>query len=265
MDNLAYYHYASVYKGNLNSPETWKAIGDWLDENTGGLLEDACDNIALPPDAVLALYSTLYLQGQWSDGFNKADNEEGLFHGPSGDRNVTYMNKKLAVMQYYWGNTFGAVSLALGNGSRMWLILPDEGLSTGDVLSDGQYLRMLSGEWENSGTYQVNLSMPKFDITSSRDLTSGLKEMGVTDVFTPGKADFTAITGDVPVGLAEADQVVRVQVDEQGVKAAAIIGLPGATSPEPPEEIVDFILNRPFIFVISSSSVPLFVGTVQEP
>ena len=265
LDNLAYHYYASVYKGEMGSKKMNSAIGAWLNENTGGLLKNAADNINLSPDTVLALYSTLYLQGKWQEEFSKADNTEGIFHAPTGDRNVTYMNKKLEIMQYYWGDTFGTVSLSLKNGSRMWLILPDEGVSTDDVLSGGQYLRMVSGEWENCGAYKVNLAMPKFDITSERDLKRGLEEMGVTDVFTPGKADFSAITGEVPVFLTGANQVVRVQVDEQGVKAAAYIELPGGTSLQPPDEIVDFILDRPFIFVISSSSVPLFVGTVNEP
>ena len=53
--------------------------------------------------------------------------------------------------------------------------------------------------------------------------------------------------------------------DEQGVKAAAYIEIPGAGAAAPPEEIIDFILDRPFLFVITSNSLPLFAGTVNEP
>ena len=69
--------------------------------------------------------------------------------------------------------------------------------------------------------------------------------MGVTDVFNEGAANFSEITGDVPIFLTAANQSVRVQIDEEGVKAAAYIEFPGATSPEPPKEIIDFILDRP--------------------
>jgi UDP-N-acetylmuramoyl-L-alanyl-D-glutamate--2,6-diaminopimelate ligase len=34
---------------------------------------------------------------------------------------------------------------------------------------------------------------------------------------------------------------------------------------EPPEEIIDFILDRPFIFAIITESIPLFMGTVNTP
>ena len=93
----------------------------------------------------------------------------------------------------------------------------------------------------------------------------GLQEMGVTDVFNEGAANFSEITGDVPIFLTAANQSVRVQIDEEGVKAAAYIEFPGATSPEPPKEIIDFILDRPFIFAITTDSIPLFMGTVNNP
>jgi serine protease inhibitor len=56
-----------------------------------------------------------------------------------------------------------------------------------------------------------------------------------------------------------------VQIDEEGVKAAAYIEFPGPTSPMPPEEIIDFILDRPFIFAITTDNIPLFMGTVNNP
>ena len=176
------------------------------------------------------------------------------------------MNKKLAQMHYYYGDQFSAVALSLKNGSRMWFILPDEGYTTADVLADGQYMQMvLQQNWENTKWMKVNLSVPKFDVNSTMDLKEGLQKMGITDVFNEGAANFSGITGDVPIFLTAANQSVRVQIDEEGVKAAAYIEFPGATSPEPPKEIIDFILDRPFLFAITTDSIPLFMGTVNNP
>ena len=169
-------------------------------------------------------------------------------------------------MNYYWGETFSAVALSLKNGSMMWFILPDEGYTTADVLADEAYMQMvLQQNWENKKWMMVNLSVPKFDVSSSIQLKDGLQEMGVTDVFSEGVADFSAITGDVPIFLTAANQSVRVEIDEEGVKAAAYIEIPGAGSAAPPDEIIDFILDRPFIFAITTNSIPLFMGTVNNP
>ena len=55
-------------------------------------------------------------------------------------------------------------------------------------------------------------------------------------------------------------------VDEEGVTAAAytVILAPGASMP--PEEEVDFVLDRPFLFAITGvDNLPLFVGLVNRP
>ena len=266
MDNLAYYYYASVYRGDLGSRKINNAIGAWLNNNTGGLLKNASKNINLSPDTILALYSTIYFQAKWQNQFNQSNNTDDVFHAPDGDKTATFMNKKLAQMNYYYGDQFSAVALSLKNGSQMWFILPDEGYTTADVLADGQYMQMvLHQDWKNTKWMKVNLSVPKFDVNSTMDLKDGLQEMGVTDVFSEATSNFSEITADVPVYLTAANQSVRVQIDEEGVKAAAYIEFPGATSPEPPEEIIDFVLDRPFIFAITTDSIPLFMGTVNNP
>lgn len=265
MDNLAYYYYASVYEGKMGSKKMNKAVSAWLEKNTGGLLKTSTDKINLSPETVLALYSTIYLRGTWHEEFKKSDNTKGMFHSSVGDQTVTYMNQKEMTMTYYWADNFSAVCKTMKNGTSMWFILPDEGVSTEDLLTDGQYMQMLCGQWESYGEYKVNLTVPKFDISGGVQLRQGLMEMGLTDVFDPAKADFSAITSDTPVYLTAADQKVRVIIDEEGVKAAAYIEIPGAGAAQPPEDIVDFVVDRPFLFAITGSSVPLFIGSIDQP
>lgn len=265
-DALGYHYYASVYQGDLGSTKINKDIAAWINNNTGNFLEDRTKGIALSPESVMALYSTLYFQAKWSDEFSESKNTEDVFHAPEGDTRAVYMNKKLEQMDYYWGETFSAVNLWLKNGSSMWFILPDEGKTVNDVLSDGNYMEMvLSNQWEDSKYMKVNLSVPKFDVTSTTDLSEGLKDMGVTDVFTEGAADFSELTADSPIYLTGANQSVRVQIDEEGVKAAVYFEMKGAGSAAPPEEIIDFVLDRPFLFVIEKENVPLFAGCVNYP
>lgn len=269
MDNLAYHYYASVYQYDLGSERADKAIGEWLNKNTGGLLKDSTDKINLPQETVLALYSTLYFQAKWSDEFDSKNNTDSIFHGTDGDTTAEFMNKKLYQMYYYWHDNYSAVQLSLKNGSSMWFILPDEGKTTADVLNDGTYGKMISSGsseegWENKKYMKVNLSVPKFDISSTLNLKDGLEKMGVTGVFDMRTSDFSAITSDTPVFISAVNQSAKIEVDEKGVKAAVYIELPGAGSAMPPEEITDFILDRPFVFVITKGELPLFTGVVNN-
>ena len=109
-----------------------------------------------------------------------------IFHTPGGDVTTTFMNKQLTYGPYYWGDDFGAVSLALEDGSKMWLILPDEGLTPADLLASRNAAKLALGGWLETGaqkSLRVNLSLPKFDVGSDLHLEEALQALGVTAVF----------------------------------------------------------------------------------
>lgn len=279
MDTLAENYYTSVYQTDLGSAKGNKAIQSWLNGQTKGFLEQEVKNAGIRTEPgtfpVLGLYATVFFRAKWSDNvkFSGSMNTQGVFHATDGDRTVTYMNKKLMQTAYYWGDSFGAVALSMKDGSRMWLILPDAGKTVDAVLESGQYLELISdpdtyrGDDENGKYMKVNLSVPKFDIRAGGDLKEELQAMGVTDLFTQGTADFSgSVSGDYPVWITAVNQATRVAIDEEGVTAASYIEIPGAGAAMPPEEIIDFILDRPFLFVITNRyDLPLFAGAVNQP
>ena len=273
MDNLSYYYYASVYQGDLGTEKTNKAIARWLQNQTGGLLNKRTGEVSLTPNSMLALTSTVYFQSQWDKKFDSDDNTEKPFHTADGDVICTFMNKKLMQMNYYWAEDYGAVQLHLKNNSSMWFILPDADKTVNDVLNSADYMNMITNSEqfpkENHKWMKVNFSVPKFDISSSTDLEPALKEIGLTEeLFDPfGNNDFSAsVKSEVPVYLDSINQDTRVTIDEDGVKAASYILLNfGAGAAAPPDEIIDFILDRPFIFAITTQTVPMFIGTVNRP
>lgn len=271
MDVLAYYYYASVYQGDLGSDRTNRDIANWLNNQTGGFLKDRSGKVDLIPNSMLALVSTIYFQSQWYDQFDSKDNTQEMFHAVSGDVECTFMNADLRHMNYYWAGDYGAVQLFLENGSYMWFILPDEDKTVDDVLSGGDYMNMITqnGEFpdENHKWMKVNLSVPQFDVSASTDLKAGLQSMGLTKIFEPLGNDFSpSIDSEIPVYLDSINQDTRVVIDEEGVTAASYILLEfGAGAAMPPDEIIDFVLDRPFVFAITSDQIPLFVGTVNIP
>jgi len=188
--------------------------------------------------------------------------------------NCTFMNKKLAEMNYFWAEDYGAVQMHMKNGSSMWFILPDEDKTVDDVLSGGDYMNMvtLSDAFpkENHKWMKVNLSVPKFDVSSSVNVKEGLQQLGVSKIFDWTTNSFASTiqskSKPYPIYLDSINQDTRVKIDEKGVTAASYIELNfGAGAAEPPDEIIDFVLDRPFVFVVSREQIPLFVGTVNTP
>lgn len=271
MDVLAYYYYASVYQGDLGSRRTNQAITNWLSNETGGFLKNRSGNVELAPNSVLALASTIYFQARWNEQFDKSLNTKGPFHTASGDVDCTFMNAEEYQMYYYWAEDYGAVSLWLENGATMWFILPDADKTVDDVLRAGDYGAMITGSQtfpeENQKWMKVNLSVPRFDVSASTDLKAGLQSMGLTKIFEIYGNDFSSsIDSELPIYLNSINQDTRVKIDEEGVTAASYILLDfGAGAAEPPEEIIDFVLDRPFLFAICMDQIPMFVGAVNTP
>lgn len=270
VDLLADSYYASVFQGDLGSEEMNKALRSWINDQTGGLLKDQTQDLELDPQTVLALVSTLHYQVQWIEQFQEKENQEALFHGTAGDTTETFMRQTLLYNPYYWGEHFGAISLGLEDNGQMWLILPDEGTTPEELLSSGEvmaFLQQKPHEYENRKSLMVNLSLPKFDISSDLEISRQLKALGITDVFIPGTADFSPIIPENDGGyVSQVQHAARVAIDEEGVTAAAFTMIARCGAGMPPNEEMDFVLDRPFLFVIESQDgLPLFAGVVNQP
>ena len=269
LETLTDKYYASAFQGDLGTEEMDKLLQDWINGQTGGLLEEQAQNLHMDPATVFALASTIYYRAKWTNEFWEEANTEDVFHGTAGDVTATYMNSCLTYGPYYWGEDFGAVSLGLEDGSKMWLILPDEGLTPESILASGHALALILGnpyESENQKSLRVNLSLPKFDIVADRKLNDALKTLGITDVFVPESAEFSLIQTEDSCWLDSVDHAARVAIDEEGVTAAAYTVMMMCGAAMPPEDEMDFILNRPFLFVITSrDNLPLFAGVVNQP
>lgn len=270
VDALAEHYYASVFQGEMGSSGYNEALQNWLNEQTGGLLKEYANEVTMDPQTVLALATTVYFQAQWSDKFNEDLTEKAVFHGVGGDVDCDFMNSSGFGM-YYWGEKFSATCLSLDNAGAMYFILPDEGYTVDDLLADEQAMAFAvsPGVWENSQYVLVNLSLPKFDVSSNIDLKAGLQKLGVTDVFDETGADFTPLTPLAEreeVWVEKAEHAARVTVDEKGCTAAAYTVMLMLGGTQPPAEEVDFVLDRPFLFVLTGiDGLPLFVGVVNDP
>ena len=267
VSRLADTYYSSAFSGEPGSDEYNKMLRDWINQQTDGLLEDYASNVEMDPRMVLTLASTVNYSGKWTSPFMSNNTKQSTFHAASGDMKCDFMNA-YQMADYSWGDHFTSVSLPLENNGHMKLILPNKGYTPADLLSDKQVRNLLVsyGDYSNSKSAMVTLAIPKFDVSSTIDLSDGMKALGVTDIFDPEISDFTPLTGSSDdIYLRKAEQNTRVLIDEEGCKAASVTVMmfegKGA-----PIEYEYFTLDRPFIFeIMSETGLPLFVGIVNNP
>ena len=264
---LAEIYHASAYRGEMGSEAFNNAMRAWLDEQTGGLLKDNIASLEFTPETILSIASTVYFRAKWNGRFNAANTKQETFHAVSGDILCDYMHKSQS-MTYYWSEKFSAIKLSFEGGGGMWLILPDENISFEDLLSDSKVFELCSGaQWDDSKSIIVNLALPKFDFTSKYDLKNTFKDLGITAVFDSSESDFSPIiVNSDDVSVSQAEHTARVTIDEEGCTAVAYTVMATAGASMPPPDEIDFILDRPFMFVITGNdSSMLFIGTVARP
>lgn len=268
LETLAETYYASSYCGKMGSGSFDKALREWLDQQTGGGLRDSIEGLHLERPTLLSLVSTVFFEAEWWNAFQKEKTEQGIFYAPAGEVSCDFMSQK-EDDTYYWGERFSAVQKGLRGGCKMWFILPDEGMTPEELLSEPQTMEFLlsNGVWENKKDLSVRLVVPKFDISSETDLIEGLKNLGVTEIFDGRTADFSPLIRDTgEERISGAQHVVRVQIDEKGCSAVAYSKFDLTKDGPPLKDNIDFIVNRPFLFVITSEAgLPLFTGIVNTP
>ncbi len=255
----------SMYNADFTTDDAKNRISEWINSNTDNFIKDAVADLEFNADTFMAIVSTLYFDSEWSKAFDKEKTAPDTFFAKSGDVTVDFMNEFVEHGRVYSFSDSAAVTKWFKNGCEMVLILPNEDKTPADVIKSGEFFNLLSSSTPGT-TYDINLSLPKFDIMSDIELIEGLKSLGVTDIFDSGLADFAPLGPKNAGQVDKLQQISRITISEDSVKAASgtIIGGSWADASDPPEEI-DFKLNRPFVFMIKKGSVPLFVGTVADP
>lgn len=265
LKTLAEQYYADSFSGDFSDPGLTADMQKWLSKRTGGLLDEQISDVRLNRDDVMNILTTVYFSARWMDEFYPGNNKNLIFHSPNGDKEAEFMCTSQG--GYCRGENFGAVKMDFKEGGGMWLILPDENIPVGDVLSQKNFVdNILDFKLEDFQSYMVNIKVPKFDVSSELTLNSSLKAMGIENAFDMNTADFSALTNHIPTFVGRIDHNARVIIDEEGCKAAAftemaILGAAGWQE----METIDFILDRPFIFIIETDvGQPLFIGVVNN-
>ena len=269
VDTISDSCFASVFRGTMGSAEYDEMLHNWINEETGNLLQDSVSQLKMDPDQAAELVSTLFFQDMWKGEFKEDMTRTRVFHAASGDKKVEFMHQTDNDAIYFYADHFSAYGKTLkDSGAVMYFILPDEGMSMDELLEDGQLQAFLTDETAvHRAEVRINLAVPKFDIAEDRKLCEVLKSLGVQKVFEAGQANLGGLlTHEKGAYVSDVLQGARIIVDEKGVKAAAYVAIPLYGAGPPSGDIIDFVLDRPFLFVLRSrDGLPLLSGVVNAP
>lgn len=267
VERLATEYFGSVFSGDPEDEKYEEEFRKWINRQTDGLLSDYTSDMKMDPNMLYMIASTINYSGKWFFSFQKVNTKEGVFHANSGDITCDFMNMEYEELNCIADEGYTAVELPLDGNGKMRLILPDEGYSVRDLLEDEKFMELLNDPTNGYGA-MVDLSLPKFDVGYKNDMIDELKKLGITDAFDECKGDFSSIVDQGPNDqffVKKVEQDVRVMIDEEGCKAAAVTTW-AAVGQCAPSDHYHLIFDRPFIFeIFSETGALLFVGVVNDP
>ena len=243
--------------------ESRVTINDWVADQTEGRIEDLIPQGLINAMTRLVLTNAIYFNAAWEYPFDEDITQDGVFHLLDGSQVTVPMMSQKESFGYAEGDGYQAVELPYdGDELSMVILLPTSGqFESFEEALDAAQVDGIIGSLER---WQVDLTMPKFEFDSSFSLLEALSAMGMPIAFS-GSADFSGMTGNRELYIADVVHKAFVSVDEEGTEAAAATAVVMELTAMP--DVVEVTIDRPFIFLIRDieTGTILFVGRTLDP
>ncbi|KAK3916935.1 Serine protease inhibitor 88Ea [Frankliniella fusca] len=255
-------------------------INQWVEAVTKGHIHDLIPEDGVHEQTKLILANAAYFKGLWQSQFPAEQTHNAVFHISSSERGSVNMMKQKGSFNYKVSEPLGAHVLELpykGHDVSMYILLPPfvKGMGvegTGGVSGgvDG-VIRALTPEAlldlvdDQLMARQVEVAIPTFKVEQSADLVGTLEALGVGDLF-KASANLTSLTGQPGITFDRIMHKAKIEVDEQGTKAAGATALFAFRSSRPLTPI-QFICNHPFVYMLydKGQKTVLFAGVYRTP
>lgn len=215
----------------------------------------------------MVLTNAIYFYSKWKKEFILKNTSDADFYiSPSKSIRLSFMNDYDDSYLFYEDENIKALEIPYsGSGFSALFILPygnSNFLKAWDYLQVDSFFELLS----QMHKIRVDVSIPKFKISSYFSLADALSRLGFTDAFT-SDADFSGITDTKGLYF---DQVIHksfIEMNEAGTEASAATGIFIRETALPGKDIRSFVADHPFIFLIrdNPTNTILFIGQVFNP
>ncbi|MBI5493991.1 MAG: serpin family protein [Deltaproteobacteria bacterium] len=241
-----------------------QVINGWVSEQTEQKIPELIAPGLLTTSTRLVLTNAIYFHAAWAEPFDPEDTVQRPFTNADATTANVDMVVGRRALNAGTGNGFTGVEIPYdGRELSMVVLRPDAGrFDDVEAALDAPFLSAIIAGMTHQ---DVDLKLPKFRLEYSANLADTLKALGMTDAFDSSTADFTGITVQEQLFISDVVHKSFIGVDEKGTEAAAATAVVFAGSGVP-TDVLDFEVNRPFIFLIRDlqTGAILFMGRITQ-
>ena len=163
-----------------------QTINNWVAQETNNKIQNLIPEGALDPLTRLVLTNAIYFKGQWATPFNPNLTQNAAFTlGSGGQVQVPTMHATDSLPLYAERRLPGPGIALPGNRLVMDVLLPTAGSGLAG-LDVSQLPADLNGWLQGLTSQKVDVSLPKFQMTTQFNLNQSLEALGMTDAFSSG-------------------------------------------------------------------------------
>jgi serpin B len=246
-----------------------RAINAWVEKKTQDKIKDLLQPGVVDQNTRLVLANAIYFKARWQLLFSEQATQKGNFHLAGGRTVRVPLMHRTGGYSYFAGDDFQLLRMPYSQGAlEMVVLLPKEAGGLAE-LEKGLTAAKVEQWLGRTRGYEVNVTLPKFKVTSQFALRDALTGLGMRRAFTAG-ADFSGITRSRPLAISAVIHKAYGDVHEKGTEAAAAtaVVIVKAAAPVPrPKPKATFRADHPFVFLIrhAGTGSTLFLGRVTNP
>lgn len=257
------------FRPGLPSQASARIINQWASDATEGLISDIVTPEQLADTTAALLTNALYFNANWKTEFLRGPKIKPFLFGNGEERPFHFMHE---TDNFVTANESGWEAVRLpyvGERFAMDIVMPERRRVEAKA-PDIAILSELDRKLTEGEPEFLDLQVPRFEVDFESSVKSQLQSLGLALPFAR-EADLSGMTDgeDNNLFVSDAYQITKLQVYEQGTKAAAvtvlrIIPTAGRFTPNEPR---DFHVDRPFTVVMRDleSGAVLFVGRIADP
>lgn len=259
----------------LHAKEAADDINEWVGNLTQGTVTSMIDPSSINSDTQMLLINVIYFKAPWKYPFDIRDTRATTFFLDDGTlRNVAMMHATDNFGYGYLPTIRADLAVLPYKGDRysMHILVPQAEQTLHNMLQDMTNLNLdtLRSNIIRSGNCnKASVYLPRFSIESTHELRPVFQSMGMSDMFSSSRADFSGIPrhGRTVPGLAVSRiiQKAYINVTEEGTEASATTEIRAGVTCMPRLTIIN--ANRPFYYHIidEDTGALLFAGVVRAP
>ncbi|XP_046559944.1 serpin B6-like isoform X2 [Haliotis rubra] len=227
-DSLRVFYQANISSFDWEHPDGPEGpINEWVSEQTNNLIPNLVAPGTIDSLTAMILVNAIYFKAKWKTPFTQSLTTQQMFRKSRTEQVPVQMMQVEGMFKLGTVPGHAARILELpyeGDRFSMLVMLPNE-IEDLPTLENGLTVDLLASRLDTVVASDLKVYLPRFKLETAISVKESLQNMGMTNPFLEGMADFSGIVNTGQLYISDVIHKAVVDVNEVGSEAAGATGV----------------------------------------